>query len=120
MKPEQWARLKHFTAAEFGAGAEHMDAGLMAMLDATREAAGVPMVVTSNFRDGDPLAHGRGNAVDVADNAAGKNISSGFRIAVVRAALEIGFVRIGIYDRHVHIDVDRTLPQNVMWIGESK
>ena len=67
--------------------------------------------VTSGFRPGDRLAHGRGRAVDVA-------IVGGYqRRIVVAAALAVGFPRIGIYRGHVHLDVDLELPQPVIWSG---
>jgi len=36
------------------------------------------------------------------------------------ALLQAGFRRIGIYDKHIHADIDKTLPQDVMWWGVSK
>lgn len=37
---------------------------------------------------------------------------------IVKALLEAGFTRIGLYvkDRHIHVDCDSTKPQNVIWI----
>ena len=39
---------------------------------------------------------------------------------IISGALLAGFRRIGVYDRHVHLDVDEKLPQDVMWWGVSK
>lgn len=114
-----WSTLRWFKPAEFDSP-ELMSTKLLQRLDTVRTMARVPMVVTSSYRRGDKAAHGSGTAVDVADNSAGRPVSSRWRMAVVRAALAVGFNRIGIYDRHVHLDVDETLPQEVLWVGESK
>lgn len=54
-------------------------------------------------------AHLRGKALDLwAEN-------DNERFLLVKRAIEIGVVRLGIYKSHVHIDIDGTLPQNVMW-----
>jgi hypothetical protein len=119
MPAPTWSQIRWFKPAEFDEPDE-MDGLLVRRLDATRTLAKVPMVVTSSYRTGDDLSHGRGFAVDVSDNAAGRNVSSRWRIAVVRAALTIGFSRIGIYDRHIHLDCDPSLPQEVLWVGASK
>lgn len=107
-----WSELRHFKPAEFGAEYERMDEDLLRRLDRVRELAGVPMVVSSAWRSippGKPPEHGRGKAVDISCT------SSRARMALVRAAIEVGFRRIGVYDRHLHFGVDDTLPQDVMW-----
>lgn len=111
--------LDHFSSSEFNEP-DKMQSQLLLALDETRRKAARPIYVTSSFREGDPKSHGRGWAVDIADNRQGKNCSSGWRYAVVKAALGSGFRRIGVYDRHIHIDMDPDLPAPVMWWGESK
>lgn len=41
------------------------------------------------------------------------------RYLIVRGALGAGFTRIGVYDRHVHLDCDPDLPPRVLWEGVS-
>ena len=118
MRDSDWNAVRYFTPDEFE-HPERMDPKLIMRLDRIRHDAGVPMHITSSYRDGDPLSHGRGLAVDVSDNTRGKPTSSRWRFRVLRAALADGCARIGVYDRHIHIDVDATLPQNVAWWGES-
>jgi hypothetical protein len=89
-------------------------------LQMVRELAGVPLVVTSGLRDGNPNSeHSTGEGVDVSDNSNGDDISSSFRYKVVRAAILLGFTRIGVYDRHVHLGISSTHPQEVMWWAKS-
>jgi hypothetical protein len=39
---------------------------------------------------------------------------------MVRALIDAGFSRVGLYDKHLHIDDHPKLPKNVIWIGKSK
>ena|SRR5688572_1779544 len=59
-------------------------------------------------------AHFKGLAVDL-------RVGNGWeRYSIIKAALEAGIKRIGVYDRHVHLDADPALPQPVIWAGTSK
>ncbi len=109
---------RNFTAAEvYG-----LKPKLILMLDDARDLAKTSFVISKNggFRSGDPKAHGLGKAVDL------KCSTSNKRRRMVKALLEVGFKRIGVYDRHIHADIARALegekryPQNVMWWGKSK
>ena len=112
MRAEQWDVLQYFKAEEFD-HPEELSYDLMVMVDAVRAISGVRLVPTSDYRPGDPLAHGRGVALDLSLPA------SKDRMRVVSAAIMVGFRRIGIYDKHIHLDIDRELPQDVMWWGTS-
>ena len=102
--------MKWFTDAEV----EGLDPELVRRLDTARGFAKVPMEITSGYREGDDKSHGRGLAVDL------RCSTSYRRMRIVSGALVAGFRRIGVYDRHVHLDVDEKLPQDVMWTGVSK
>lgn len=81
------------------------------------------ITITSHFRTplqnvkcgGSPTSsHLSGRAVDIA-------VSSGtMRYKMVQAALHVGFKRIGVYDRHLHLDVDYNKPNPVIWLGNSR
>ncbi len=58
-------------------------------------------------------AHFKGLAADI---RAGNGWE---RYCLVAAALGLGIKRIGVYDKHIHIDVDPTLPKPVIWSGKS-
>lgn len=107
--------LDNFTVSE----ADGLSTKLLVFLQTIRYITGEPIYITSGLRPGDPKAHGRGYAVDISDNQSGEPISSTWRMKVLGAALMVGLTRIGDYDRHIHIDVDPTLPQDVLWHGVS-
>ncbi len=100
-----------------------LDPKLVEMLDHARGLAKVPFYITSGLRTPDSNAaaggvedssHTRGLGVDLACS------SSVARMRIVSSLLIVGFRRIGIYDRHIHCDIDESLPQGVMWWGKSK
>lgn len=102
---------------------EGLDQELCSMLDHARALAGIPFIITSGLRTIEAnseipgsvrdSSHITGNAVDL-----GCAFSSD-RIRMVRALLQVGFVRIGIYRGHLHVDNSLTLPQNVMWYAST-
>jgi len=105
--------MPHFSPKEV----EGLDPNLVQMLERARGFAGVPFIITEGVGSGGHhvinSAHQRGLAVDI------RCSGSHDRMKVVSAALITGFKRIGVYDKHVHLDVDPSLPQDVMWTGVS-
>lgn len=102
--------LKYFFRSEFS-DPDEMDSNLLLMLDHARHIAGIPFRVTSSFRSGDLGAHGRGLAVDIACR------ESHDRFRMVKALFLAGFNRIGVYEGHIHVDVDPKKYRGVLWIG---
>lgn len=114
---------KYFTNAEFRkcdppCGLDDMNPELMAKLDALREKCNMPLVINCAYRSPEwdkrkgrsgNSAHTRGLAVDIRCNA------SATRFKIVRCAMELGFTRIGIGKTFVHLDIDKSLPQGVMF-----
>ena len=109
---------KYFKDSEI----ERLDAKLVAMLDEAREAAGVPIVITSGYRTPDQnasaggvqdSAHTSGLAVDIRcpNDQYGKQVAFGLGQA--------GFQRAGFYDKHIHVDIDLSKPFPARWTGES-
>ena len=111
----EWSQIKNFRPAEFN-HPDSLDPKLIRWLDRARQIAGIPFEITSDFRPGDPRAHGLGKAVDI------RARSSRARKLIVEGLLAAGFNRIGIYDKHIHADVadGPDFPQNVIWLGTSK
>jgi len=112
--PEK-TKWKYFTANEVVG----LQDALVAKLDKAREMAGTPFVITSGFRTpaqnkrvggAKNSAHLRGLAADIACE------DSESRMKIVRAAIACGFTRIGISDTFIHLDVDKTLPDEVIWL----
>jgi uncharacterized protein YcbK (DUF882 family) len=118
---------RHFRESEFRrcnppCSLQDMRQDFMDTLDRVREKAGIPLVLNSAYRSkawelskgrtGDG-AHTLGVAVDIrANNNANK-------YKIIKAALECGVTRIGVYAWGVHIDIgDRygKTPQ-VVWYG---
>lgn len=118
---------RHFRESEFRrcnppCSLQDMRQDFMDTLDRVREKAGIPLVLNSAYRSkawelskgrtGDG-AHPLGVAVDIrANNNANK-------YKIIKAALECGVTRIGVYAWGVHIDIgDRygKTPQ-VVWYG---
>jgi len=106
---------KYFTQKEI----EGLNDELCAMLDDAREMAEIPFVLTETVRKpgdtkGSPnSAHYRGLAADIRCH------DSRSRFAMVVSLVAAGFRRTGVYDRHIHVDIDESLPQDVMWMGKS-
>lgn len=120
-----WDRIEYFERSEFGTGDDDVepDPNLVEMLDHARDMAGVPFEITSGLRTqaenerigGSPLsAHLTGHAVDIAVS------DSKARYAILMTLLNVGFSRIGVYDRHIHADNSPTLPAEVCWTGKSQ
>lgn len=109
---------KYFTDAEVVG----LKSDLVAMLDIAREAAGVPFVITSGYRDPahneaaggvKDSAHTMGLAVDIRapNDQVGKIIAYGLGVA--------GFKRFIAYSKHIHVDTDTSKNPCVYDGGES-
>lgn len=101
---------------------EGLDDELVAKIDWARGRAGVPFVITSGKRTPeenervmgvDASAHIKGLAVDL------RCPDSEARFKMLQALFLAGFKRIGVYDHHIHADIDSSLPQEVVWVGLS-
>lgn len=110
---------KYFTDDEV----KGLDPGHVKMLDAMREAAGIPIILTCTVRtpaenallpDADPnSAHLRGLASDIRCH------DSSPRYKLLKGAIAAGFRRIEIGTAHIHVDNDLLKPQEVCWLGKS-
>lgn len=123
MTRKQMIESKYFAEAEFqrcspACSLQDMNRAFMWMLDAIREEAGIPLVLTCAYRSKEHdlakgrsgnSAHTKGLAVDIRCN------SSATRMKIVKAALTVGIDRIGIGKNFIHLDADHTLPRGVMW-----
>ena len=101
--------MKYFNESEFS-NFEMMDEKLLAMLDNLREAFGYPIKLTSTYRSPDhpieakkskPGEHAYGAAVDIAC------VGGEATYKLVKAAIEVGFTRIGISRKNnfVHVGI---------------
>jgi len=112
--------MKYFDKSEFN-NFEMMDEKLLSMLDEMREIYGYPIKITSSYRSPEhpieaakkqPGEHSYGAAVDIVSDSGGKT----FRL--VKAAIEVGFTRIGISRKkgfiHLGIGYPNT-PEKTIW-----
>lgn len=108
--------LENFTSSEM----DGLSDKLKLHLQMIRYIAGVPIHITSGLRTGDTDSeHSLGAGADISDNDRGEEISSLWRHKVLSAAYLLGLRRIGVYDRHIHIGVATSYPQDVTWWGVS-
>lgn len=109
----EWKLLNHFEASEFDFP-DQMDFGFLQRLDLARSFSGIQYEITSDVRTDDIHSpHITGKAVDIRAH------HSWVKFKIVRGLLKAGFTRIGVYDKHVHVDSDPQGPTEVLWIGES-
>lgn len=120
---EETPMSKYFSPSEFkhctpACDISKMNPAFLERLDALREFVGIPLVLNSAYRSKSyekahgrtgNSAHTRGLAVDIRCNA------SATRYRLVAGALVCGFKRIGIGKSYIHLDVDESLPQGVIW-----
>jgi len=115
--------MRYFTLDEFnspdlpGSG-EFMDQNFLDLLDKARERAAVPFRITSGYRTekhnrdvrGVPnSSHRYGLAADISC------VNSARRFLIIEALLYVGFTRIGVADTFIHVDLDTTKSQNLIW-----
>jgi len=99
------------------------DLYLIEKLQQARTIAGIPFLITSGFRcafenkrrgGDDNSAHLRGMAADIAAHTGQQ------RYKIIEALLGVGLNRLGIYERHIHVDVDQTMHPCYIWYGVYK
>lgn len=112
--------MKYFEESEFSEF-DKMDSVLLAMLDDLREAYGYPIKLTSTYRSPEhpieakkskPGEHAYGAAVDIAC------IGGEATFKLVKAAIEVGFTRIGISRKNnfVHVGIGYPgAPETTIW-----
>lgn len=114
--------MQHFGIHEFQCPCcekVKMDATFLAMIDQAREIADVPFSINSGYRcehrnrqisgSSSSSSHMIGKAADI------RAMTSAVRFAIVDAAIQTGFTRIGVADTFVHLDNDTDKPQCMMW-----
>ena len=103
-------------------GFKEMKPEMLSRLDNARDIAGVSFVLNRgiscglhnmNIGGSETSSHLYGYAVDIRSNDGSVN-----RFKRVKALLDAGFTRIGIYNTFIHADYDINKPQEVMWLGK--
>lgn len=118
MKTSKYFAPQEFRRCSPSCTIDQMDQRFLDTLDALRAQAGIPLVLNCAYRSvahekargrSGNSAHTKGLAADIRCN------SSATRWKIVTAALALGIRRIGIGKSYVHVDIDGTLPQDVVW-----
>jgi len=109
-------KYKYFKESEV-IGLKHE---FVTMLDKARGFAGVPFVITSGYRTPEKNSKVGGVENSTHTNGLGADIKctdSAVRFKMIKAFLEAGFTRIGIYTAHIHVDMGKNpqYPENVVW-----
>lgn len=128
--PADWLKLHHFGPADF-THPDKMGLEFVEWLDSVRTLAGVPMIVSSDWRSATHNADVGGAAdsahLDTPCNAAdfrGPHTPdpadphwNRARFKIVSAALALGCKRVGVYaDGSIHLDrTESTRPAGVLW-----
>jgi len=113
----------NFTAREFicsCCGAEGIKDDLVFHLQMVRDLLSIHrvMIITSGYRCEkhnrevggiEGSAHIKGLAADI------KYDDVSHKFMLIHAIMKVGFKRIGIYDSFIHVDLDETKAQMVMW-----
>lgn len=98
---------------------ENLKPELVSLLDQARGLADTAFIITSGFRTAEhnaevggaeDSAHLTGEAVDIAC------VNSQRRFRIVKALLQVGFNRIEIAQTHIHCDISKTHPQDVIFL----
>lgn len=127
MRPEDWAEILYFSPSEFN-HPERLGYEFVKWLDQVRAKAGVKMVPVSDARDKEDKIGAKNsahndtpcNAVDIGKRptAWDKNWNR-HRFRIIKAALDLGCVRLGIYPSgSLHLDRgEGNHPTDVLWIA---
>lgn len=119
-----WAHAKYFKPGEV-LNSFNMSAALLQMLEDLRRNYGHPITITGSWRPLDGADRTSAHQVNDLGEWEGTDLrvrGSRQRQGLLKAVYEVGFKRVGIYDRHIHVDVatEPRFAQNVCWIGTSK
>lgn len=119
MKPYKYFSYSEFDSPDLkGSGERFMSKTLIKKLDLLRENLGFPLRVTSGYRTlthnlkvGGVIgsAHTKGLAVDLSAQ------TDDIKKQIAIEAVKLGFNRIGFGSVFVHLDIDKSKPQNVTW-----
>ena len=119
----QYFKLTEFESPDLPGSGGFMDHVFLNLLDKARAEAGVPFKITSGFRTPEyskilkkrgyavarNSAHLKGLAADIAVS------NSKNRLIIIESLLHVGFRRLGIGKNFIHVDLDKTKVQDVVW-----
>lgn len=116
--------FKYFTWSEFdspdveNSGEKYMDEAFVHRLDNIRECAGFPFIINSGYRSESHnqkvggvsnSSHRKGLAVDISA------VTDSQKESIARCAIANGVTRIGWGRTFIHLDLDKSKTQKVVW-----
>ena len=116
--PIKHFQLKEFDSPDLPGSGSNMNEDFLERLDRARDLAGVPFRINSGYRTKAHNAkvsgasnspHTRGLAVDI-HAPDGPN-----KFKILKACIDAGFQRIGVYRTWIHVDSDNSLPTPTIW-----
>jgi zinc D-Ala-D-Ala carboxypeptidase len=126
VSPAEWAQIKFFRPEEFDdtvspidGGGIHMQFPFVQRLDILRHWLGYPLKINSGLRTLEHNLEVGGVAGSAHVNGWAADIycrTSVERFRLLRAAMLLGFTRIGIGTTFVHLDMDPMKPEAVLWL----
>ena len=114
----KYFKLEEFDSPDEPGSGKCMNEEFLHMLDATRKKFGKPIKINSGYRTAARnkkiggvanSSHLRGLAADISCK------SSKDRFQLVKILLEAGFRRMGIAGSFIHVDIDKTKSQDLIW-----
>ena len=120
--------IRHFKSHEFdspdepGSG-DKMNPEFLHILDKMRSECRFPFIILSGYRTypHNVLVGGESNSSHLRGLAADILVSGSLdRHALIKAAFNNGITRIGIGSNFVHVDIDYSLPQDVIWVYKGR
>ena len=114
---------QYFKKSEFtckcGCGFSDISVRLVHELDKVRELLGRQLIITSGCRcsDHNRQAGGKENSDHLKGLAADLRVNSSIaRFEVLQALLMVGISRIGIGENFIHVELNDSKPQQVVWL----
>lgn len=126
----RWDEIAHFRPDEFS-HPELLRTTMAYLLDDLRGQFGAALVVSSSYRDPEhnaavggaagsahtPAPDGKYSGVDLTTPRNALTGAERYRLLTI--ALSLGFKRIGLYEKHIHLDIeDARLASPVIWLGK--
>ena len=114
----KYFKLEEFDSPDEPGSGKHMHKEILHMLDAVRKDYGKPIKINSGYRTEirnkkiggvADSSHLKGLAADI---SCGNSFD---RFKLLNLLLEVGFNRIGIAKSFIHVDIDKSKSQNVIW-----
>lgn len=121
MKKYRYFKLSEFDSPDIPNSGLNMNFEFVDKLDKLRELCGFPLKVNSGYRSKayNQMVKGQYNSAHLKGLAVDISCKTSFeRFCIIQNALKLGIKRIGVYPTFIHLDCDKSLVENVMFLGK--